>query len=65
MNGIGGPGTRLYYSNFNAINNSGPNFADDNLYANFSGSTLTVYHGETKIGTTLASVAPVVGPEGP
>ncbi len=65
--GTAGPDTRIYFSNFNGNNDSGPNFNDVNLYGNqtSNGSTEVIYHGETKIGTTLASVAPDVYPEGP
>jgi hypothetical protein len=65
--GLAGANTRIYFSNFNSNNNGAPNFTDDNLYGNMTtdGSTLTVYHGETTIGTTLASVAPYVNPHGP
>ena len=63
--GTGGPNTRIYYSNFNSNNNAAPNFNNLALYGN-DNATLpeTLYHGESKIGTTLASVTPT-SPTGP
>jgi Polysaccharide lyase len=64
--GTAGPGTRLYFATWQtSVNGGSPNFLDDQLYANLSPNTLTEYHGESKIGTTLASVQPAVAPEGP
>jgi hypothetical protein len=64
--GTGGTDTRIYYSNFNSDNNGAPNFNNVALYGN-DNATLpeTLYHGESKIGTTLASVTPLLSPTGP